>query len=277
MLRETADAWINNNAPRLSASVAFYSVLSLIPFLIVVTALAGFISDRKAVQSQLMWDIQDLIGTVGAEAIRGLMQTNHQSTAITIVGLITLAIGTSGVVMELRDALNTIWQVPAQGSYSGFNGLLRIVRERFYLFGLIAIGGLLLVASLAINAIVIDIGDRLGIFLPVHPVVLQTGVFLLSYLSVTGLFAAIYKLVPDIELRWSDVAVGAAVTALIFTLGKHLIGIYLARISFSVTYGPAGSFLILLVWVYYSAQLFFFGAEFTHVYARRLHPRKGIK
>jgi membrane protein len=276
LLRETGDAWINNNAPRLSASLAFYSVLSLIPFLIVIASVAGWIFGEKAVQGQLMWEIQDLIGTAGAEAIRGLMESNHKSATITVLGLLTLALGTSAVVMELRDALNTIWHVRAQDNFTGFHGLFRIVKERFYLFGLIVVAGLSLVASLAMNAIAAGLAAEFGPFLPISPVLMHIGVFLVSFLVVTILFAAIYKLVPDIKLRWNDVVVGASVTSLLFTIGKQFIGMYLGTASYGSTYGAAGSFLILLVWVYYSAQLFFFGAEFTRVWARRIHPRKSI-
>ncbi|HVW08364.1 MAG TPA: YihY/virulence factor BrkB family protein [Bryobacteraceae bacterium] len=273
---ETAENWMNDNVPRLSASLAFYSVLSMIPFLIVVATVAGQILGDKAARGQLMWQIQDLVGTAGARAIQGLMQTNHSTTTTTVLGILTFALGTSAVVMELRDSLNVIWKVPSRPS-SGVRGLLRTVKERAYLFGLIIAAGLLLVVSLALNAIGEALSHEFGPFAPISPFLMHWVLFLSSYVVITLLFAAIYKLVPDIRLKWSDVVVGAAVTALFFTLGKHAIGAYLGRAAYGSTYGPAGSFLIVLLWIYYSAQLFFFGAEFTRVYALRLHPRKEIQ
>lgn len=277
LLRETGDCWIADNAPRLSASLAFYSVISLIPFLIVIATVGGHVFGEKEVQGQLMWEIQDLFGSEGARAIQGLMQVNHQSATVTVLGLLTLALGTSAVVMDLRDALNTIWHVRSDDTFSGFHGLLRIVRERFYLFGLIVGAGFLLLASLALNAITAGIAAEFGPFLPVSPALLHIAVFVVSFVVVTVLFAAIYKLVPDIKLRWDDVIVGACVTSLFFTIGKQFIGMYLGTTGIGSRYGAAGSFLIVLLWVYYSAQLFFFGAEFTRVYARRFHPRKAIQ
>jgi len=276
LLRETMENWMNDNAPRMSASVAFYSVLSMMPFLIVVSTVAGQVLGEKAARGQLMWQIQDLVGTAGAKAIQGLMQTNHSTATTTVLGLLTLALGTSAVVMELRDALNTIWRVPS-GPFAGLRGLLRVAKERAYLFGLIVAAGLLLVVSLALNTIAEALSQEFGPFLPVSPLLVQGILFFSSYAVITLLFAAIYKLVPDVKLRWSDVIVGAAVTALFFTLGKHAIGAYLGRAPYGSTYGPAGSFLIVLLWIYYSAQLFFFGAEFTRVYTLRLHPRKDIQ
>ncbi len=276
ILRETGDAWLADNVPRLSASLAYYSVLSLIPFLVLVASVAGSLFGQKAAQGQLMWEIQDLIGTVGARAIQGLIQPGHKSVTLTVLGFLGLALGTSAVVMELRDALNTIWHRPTGSSFSGFHGLLHVVRERFYLFGLIMIAGLLVVASIAINALVTGLDFEFGPFLPVSPVLMHIVVFCVSFVVVTILFAAIYKVVPEVKLRWNDVMVGASVTSLLFTIGKQIIGVYLGKASFGSTFGAAESLAIILVWVYYSAQLFFFGAEFTRIYAMRVHPRREI-
>lgn len=276
LLAETFENWMNDNAPRMSASLAFYSVLSMIPFLIVVATVAAHVLGESAARGQLMWQIQDLVGTAGAKAIQRLMQTNHSTATTTVLGLLTFALGTSAVVMELRDALNTIWRVPS-GPFAGLRGLLRIAKERAYLFGLIIAGGLLVVVSLALNTIAEALSEEFGPFMPVSPLLTQSVLFFSSYAVITVLFAAVYKLVPDVKLRWNDVIVGAAVTSLFFTLGKHAIGAYLGHAAYGSTYGAAGSFVIVLLWIYYSAQLFFFGAEFTRVYARRLHPRKEIQ
>src|SRR6185503_4261629 len=243
LLAETAENWMNDNAPRFSASVAFYSVLSMIPFLIVVTTIAGSILGEKAARGQLMWQIQDLVGTAGAKAIQGLMQTNHSTTTTTVLGLLTFALGTSAVVMELRDSLNAIWKVPSSTS-SGFRGLLQTAKERAYLFALILLADLLHEVSLALNAIGEALSREFGPFLPVSPILMQGVLFFSSYAVITLLFAAIYKFVPDVKLRWNDVLVGAAVTALVFTGGKHAIGAYLGRATYGSTYGAAGSFVI---------------------------------
>lgn len=275
VLRQTADAWADDDVPRLAASLAFYTVLSLLPFLILVSAIAASAFGRKAAEGQLMWELQDLIGAASAQAVQALIRSaGKSSTAATVLGSLTLAFGASAVVMELRDALNTIWHVPAVASFSSVGNFLRLVKERFYLFGLILGAGLLLLASLAINALVSVAAAHMDSALKISPPMLHLALFLGSFVIVTVLFAVIYKVVPDVALTWRDVLVGAGVTALLFTLGKQIIGIYLGRVNYESTYGAAGSLLIILVWVYYSAQLFFFGAEFTKVYASktRQHP-----
>jgi membrane protein len=265
LLKETGDAWVNDNVPRLSASLAFYTVLSLIPFLIVVTAVAAGLLGQKAAQGQLTREIRDLIGRAGAEAIQALIESaSKSSTAATVLGSVTLAFSASAVVMELREALNTIWNVPVTAGASSLENFLRLVKERFYLFGLILGAGIMLIASLALNALVVAAADSLG----ARPL-LHLAVFFGSFVVITIMFAAVYKVVPDVPLAWRDVIVGACATSLVFTIGKVLIALYLGRASFGSTYGAAGSILILLVWVYYSAQLFFFGAEFTKIYARK--------
>jgi membrane protein len=275
LLRDTADAWVDDDVPRLAASLAFYTVLSLLPFVILVSAIAGSAFGRRAAEGELMWELRDLIGTASAQAVQALIQSaSKSSTAATVLGSLTLAFGASAVVMELRDALNTIWHVPAVASFSSLGSFLRLVRERFYLFGLILGAGFLLLASLAINAFVSAATAQLGSAMRISPPLLHGAVFIVSFALITALFAAVYKVVPDVQLTWQDVIVGASFTSLLFTIGKQLIGIYLGRVNYASTYGAAGSMLIILVWVYYSAQLFFFGAEFTKVYAKKTkrHP-----
>jgi len=277
LLKETADEWVADNVPSLSASLAFYAVLALLPFLIVVVGISAQVFGQKAAQGQLNWEIQDLIGMEGGQAIQGLIQLGHHSTTITVLGLLPLVLGASALVMELRDGLNTIWHVRRGQAATGLTGFLHIVRERFYLFGLIAGAGILLIASLALNALVVAVSAESGLFLPISPTLLHLTTFIGSFLVVTMLFAAVYKLVPDVCLKWNDVMVGAGFTSLLFTVGKQCIGMYLGKASYGSTYGTAGSFVIVLLWVYYSAQLFFFGAEFTKVFARRIHPRKAVQ
>lgn len=269
LFEEAGDAWIADDAPRLSAALAFYSVLSLIPFLIVVISVAASVFGQKAAQGELRWELQELIGAEGAQAIQGLLQSAYTSAATaTVLGAITLVFGATAVIMELRDALNTIWHVPAVANSSSAAKLLQFIRERFYLFGLILIAGVFLLASMAMNVLIAVLNKKLGGFLPISPTVLHLIIFVLSFIVVSGLFAVIYRFVPDVKLRWSDVIVGSSFTSLVFTLGKQILGMYLGTANFGSTYGAAGSLVILLVWMYYSAQLFFFGAEFTKVYAR---------
>jgi membrane protein len=279
LLKQTGKAWIDDNAPRLGASLAFYTLLSLAPILIVVVAIAALAFGQKAAQGQLIWEIQDLVGTEGARAIQGLIQSAYKpgtGTTATVLGVLTLVLGASAVVVELRDALNTIWHVPA-AAFSSFRGFLRLVKERFYLFGLILGVGFLLLVSLALNAAIAALGSLFGSLLPASVSVLHLAVFLISFLLITFLFAAIYKFLPDVQLKWSDVIVGACFTSLLFTIGKQLIGIYLGKASFGSTYGAAGSLVIVLVWVYYSSQLFFFGAEFTKIYTETFGSRLDAK
>jgi membrane protein len=272
LLKATADAWVADDVPRLSASLAFYTVLSLIPILIDITAVASRALGQQAAQGQLMWEIQNLIGQAGARAIQTLMQSAHESAiAATVFGSITLAFSASAVVLELRDALNTIWNVSTVAPCSTVEKFLRLVKERFYLFGLILGGGLLMLASLALNAFVEAASARFGLFVPVSATLARWAIFIVSFCVVTLLFAAVYKFVPDVRLAWKDVIVGAGFTSLLFTIGRQLIGIYLAKVNLSSTYGAAGSILIVLLWVYYSAQLFFLGAEFTKIYGKGTH------
>ena len=280
LLKQTVNAWIDDNAPRLGASLAFYTLLSLAPLLIVVVAVAALAFGQKAAQGQLIWEIQDLVGTEGARAIQGLIQSAYKpaaGTTATVLGVLTLVFGASAVVVELRDALNIIWHVPAAAAFSSLRSFLRLIKERFYLFGLILGVGFLLLVSLALNAAIATLGSLFGLLLPVSESVLHLAVFLISFLVITFLFAAIYKCLPDVQLKWSDVIVGACFTSLLFTIGKQLIGIYLGKASFGSTYGAAGSLVIVLIWVYYSSQLFFFGAEFTKIYTETFGSRLDAK
>lgn len=271
VLKETVSEWISDKAPRLGASLAFYTLLSLAPLVVVVVAVAAVFYGQKAAQGQLVWQIQDLVGPDGAKAIQGLIQGAYKPGAgiiATVLGILTLAFGASSVVVELRDALNTIWHIPVDSSAGGLASISRLAKERAYSFALVLGVGFLLLVSLVLNAWIAALGGFFGSLLPARESLLHVGTFLLSFLVITFLFAAIYKVLPDIHLEWSDVAVGASVTAMLFTIGKHLIGLYLGKASFGSTYGAAGSLVLVLVWVYYSAQLFFLGAEFTKVYTR---------
>jgi membrane protein len=271
IFRETLSEWSNDKAPRLGASLAFYTLLSLAPLLVVIVAVAGFAYGQQAAQGQLVWEIQGLVGPDRARAIQALIQNAYKpSTGLiaTVLGLLALGLGASSVVAEAQDALNTIWHVPPSRNTTGPSGFVHLVKERCYSFGLVLGVGFLLLVSLVLNACLAAMGRFFSSFLRTPEFILQVGAFLVSFLVITLLFAAIYKLLPEVPLTWSDVIVGASVTSFLFSIGKQLIALYLGKSTLGSTYGAAGSLVMILVWVYYSAQLFFLGAEFTKVYTR---------
>ena len=279
LFQESASEWNRDNAQRLGAALAFYTLLSLAPLLIVIVGVAALAFGRQAASGQLAWEIGDLVGQQGARAIQSLIQASYQPAAgllATVLSALTVMFGASSVVVELRDDLNLIWQSPAGRTSSGVSGMLSLIKDRFYSFVLVVVAGLVLVFLLAISVAVAALGQFFHSGLPVPKTLLHTVTFLFSFFVITFLFAAIYKALPDVKLKWSDVAVGAAATSLIFEIGKQLIGLYLGKAGFSSTYGAAGSLVVLLVWVYYSAQLFFFGAEFTKVYTRRFGSHASV-
>jgi membrane protein len=268
---ETLSDWNNDNVLRLGASLAFYTLLSLAPILVIVVAVAAFAYGRQAAEGQLIWEIQDVVGTQQASAVQSLIQRAYKpgtGLIAAVLGVFTLALAASSVLVELRDALNTIWHVPRGANVTGLGGVYALVKERFYSFGLVLAAGFLLLVSLVLNTLIATMGKFFRSYLPTPEFVLQAGGFLVSFVVVTVLFAVIYKILPDVPLRWRDVMVGASATSFLFTIGKQLIALYLGKTSFASAYGAAGSLALVLVWVYYSAQLFFLGAEFTKVYIR---------
>jgi membrane protein len=271
LLDETLNEWLDDRAPRLGAALAYYTLLSLAPLLVVVVAVAALVVGKTAVEGELFWQTQWLLGREGAAAVQGMLRNaDHLGTGIvsTLLGLLTLLFGASSVVIELTDALNTIWHVTPPPCTSRFEAISRFFKERLYSFGMVLGTGFILLVSLILNAAVSAMGTFFNTFLPTPEFVLHGVEFFLGFCVTTLLFAAIYKVMPSVRLTWSDVFIGAAFTSLLFTIGKQMLAIYLGKESFSSTYGAAGSLVIVLVWVYYSAQLFFFGAEFTKVYTK---------
>lgn len=267
LLKRTFSKWSDDKAPRLGAALAYYTILSLAPLLIVILAILSLAFGSEAAHGQIVWQIEDLVGKQGAEAIQTMIKNAQKPTTgvlASILGIITLFLGASGVFGELRDALNTIWGAKPAGA----SGLVGIFRERFLSFGMVLAIGFLLLVSLVLSAFLAVLGKYFGGLLPIPEFVLHAANFLFSFAVITAVFALIYKFFPDAKIAWDDVRIGAAATALLFTLGKFLIGLYLGKASIGSAYGAAGSLVIVLVWVYYSAQIFFFGAEFTQVYAR---------
>ena len=268
LLKETATDWSNDHAPRLGAALAYYTVFAIVPLLVIMIAMIGLVFGQEAAQSYILEQIKSLVGKQSAEAIKEMIQhANKPSTGIvaTIVAVITLLLGASGLFGQLQDALNTIWGVERKSG----GGIWGIVKDRFLSFMAVLGTGFLLLVSLVLSAALAAMGKLFGGWLPGHEVLLQGLNLLISFAVITGLFAMMFKILPDAQIAWNDVWVGAAMTALLFTIGKFLIGLYLGKSDVGSAYGAAGSLVIMLIWVYYSAQIMLFGAEFTQVYANR--------
>jgi membrane protein len=273
LLRGTAKNWHSDRAPRLGAALAYYMALSLAPIVVIVLSIAGFAFSSQTVQSGLIWQIQSMVGADGAKLIHTMMEGAHRPRhgfASAAVGLLTLFFGATAVVNELRDDLNTIWKVPVDATCSHARSLFNLVKEHVLSFVLVLAAGLCLLLSLVVNVWVSAAGRYLH-SVPIPPrFIIRSAGWVLSFAVIAVLFALIFKLLPSVVLKWSDVALGAVLTSLLFSVGKFVLDAYLGGAGFTDTYGAAGSLVILLVWVYYSAQVFFLGAEFTRVYACRL-------
>jgi membrane protein len=274
---ETFNEWSNDNVPRLGAALAYYSLFSLAPLLIVVIGVAGLVFGREAAEGQIFWQIRDLVGKESALEIQKLLQSAWspaKGIVATVVGIVTLIFGASLVVSELRSSLNIIWKAPQSQDSSGIlKELVNLLRQRFLSFAMVLGIGFLLIISLVINAVLAGIGQRIQSLIAIPEVALQLTTLALWLVVTTGLFALIYKVLPDVRIAWSDVAIGALVTSTLFTIGKALIALYLGKSSVASTYGAAGSLVVVLVWIYYSAQIFFMGAEFTKIYANKYGSR----
>lgn len=274
LIKESFSGWSQDNVPRLGAALAFYAALSIAPLLVVVLATVGFFYGKAAIQGEIVWQIQSLVGREGARFIQGLIASAaHRPTSgiiATILGLVVLFVGASSAFAELQDALNTIWRAQTPKQRSGVASVFNLVKRRILYFVLVAGVGFLLLASLLIGAWITAVETYFSRFLPMAAPVLNLINFFISFVVITILFALIYKVLPDVRLKWGDVWIGAAFTSLLFSLGKIPIDWYLGTTTVGSSYGAAGSFLILLLWVYYSAQVFFLGAEFTKFYTHRM-------
>lgn len=268
LFEKSFDDWSRKNCQRMGAALAYYTIFSLAPLLVVVVAIAGFFFGAAAAQGQIVWQLRDLMGKEGGDAVQALLQSAYkpvQGIFATVIGLFTLLLGASLVVAELRGSLNTVWEVPLPAG-CGFGRLvLDTIKERLFAFSLVLGIGFLLLVSLVLNALISLLGNYFQTSLPVPETVLQAFNFLLSLTVTCGVFALMFKILPDAKIAWSDVAVGALITGVLFTIGKLIISVYLANSSLGSAYGAAGSLVVLLAWFYYSAQIFLFGAVFTRV------------
>lgn len=264
--------WNEDKASRLAAALSYYAAISLAPLLIVVLGIAGLAFGREAATGQVAAQITGLLGNQAAQVIQDILANSSKpSTGIisTIVGTVVLLLGASGVFGALQDGLDTIWEVqPKPG-----RGIAGLIKSRFLSLTMVFGVCFLLLISLAISAALSALGKYAGEALPMPVFVLELLNFIVSLVIITLLFALMYKFIPDVEIRWNDVWIGAAITALLFTIGKFLIGLYLGRSTIGTAYGAAGSLVVILVWIYYSAQILFFGAELTQVYTNKYGSR----
>jgi len=268
MSRQASGDWIDDNAPRLGAAVAFYTLLSLAPVIVIAVALSAVVYGQAAAEGRLASELGGVAGPEVARTIQEIVKAGYQpriGLIATLLGLAILAFGASSVFVELRDAMNTIWHVSLPPYRNNAATVIRLIRERFYSFATVLGTGFLLLVSLVLNSWM----AAMRLWVP------RAATWIISCLLIAALFAALYRIVPDVELKWNDVALGAAITSLLFMIGKEFLGLYFAHASFGSTYSAAGSPIIVLLWVYYSAQLFFWGAEFTKVYTKTVGSQRG--
>jgi len=275
LLQRTAEAFSDDNAFKLSASLSYYTIFALGPLLIIIISLAGIFYGRDAVRGEIYGQLNGLVGSDAAlqiQQIIGSAQHTHATTLGATIGIVLLVIGATGVFTEMQGSINFIWSVRAKPK----KGWLKYLGNRLLSFSLVLGLGFVLLVSLIINALLALLSGRLTRLFPHSTVYLFQIINTLIILAViTGLFAVIYKVLPDAIISWKDALIGSAFTALLFLLGKFLIGFYLGRADLDITYGTAASIVILLTWVYYSSLILYFGAEFTKIYA--LHSGEGIR
>jgi membrane protein len=264
--------WDDDKASRLAAALAYYTAFSLAPLLVIAIGIAGLVFGDDAAQGEIVGQLQGVIGPDGALFVQEMIAASRQpsqSIGATVFGVVILLFGASGVFGQLQDALNTIWEVkPRPG-----RGLRGIIRDRFLSFTMVLGTGFLLLVSLALSAAVSALGRYVGSALPIPEIAMQVVNAVVSLGIITLLFALIYKVVPDAKIAWHDVWIGAFITAMLFSIGKFAIGLYLGKSTIASSFGAAASLAVLLIWIYYSAQILFLGAEFTQVYATRYGSR----
>ena len=270
VVKEAGTQWNADKAPRLGAALAYYAIFSIAPLLVVAIGIAGFVFGKEAAQGQISSQVEQLVGKQGGEAVEAMVESASRpgtGTLGTVLGIAMLLLGAAGLFGQLQDALNTVWEVkpkPGRGAW-GF------IRDRFLSVSMVLSVAFLLLISLIASAVLSAMSGLLGDF--------QTGVVgqvvttALDLVVITLMFALIFRFLPDAEIAWRDVWFGAAITAVLFTLGKFLIGLYLGRAGVASAYGAAGSLAVLLVWLYYATQIFLFGAELTKAYANQMGSR----
>lgn len=271
LLKETAARWNARNAPRLGAALAYYTLLSMAPLSILVVAICSVAFSKGAAEQQILARVQELAGPASASTIHMLLDNAHQHNGLvaTLIAFATLLFGASGAFVELRDSLNIIWNAPDPAS-SGWKSL---VRQRLISFAMVLAACVLLLASLLVSAGLALAEKFFSGVVPVHISIFgEIANTLFTLIAFTFLFGLVFKFVPNVPIRWEEVGVGALATAILFAVGKALLAFYFSTAAVGSTYGAAGSLVALVAWVYYSAQIFFFGATFTRTYADHFGP-----
>jgi membrane protein len=269
LIRNTFKEWSEDKAPRLAAALAYYTVFAIPPLLVILLGIASLFLNQQEVQDALLGEIGGLLTPEAARAIGGMIEgakTDQAGGLAAAVGVGILLLGASGIFLQLQDALNTVWEVRAKPGL----GIMALLKKRFFSFLMVLAVGFLLLVSLVLSTALTALGEWIQSWLPGSNWVFQSVNFLLPFLAITLLFALMFRYMPDAEIAWRDVWPGAAITSLLFNLGKTLIGLYLARSNLAHTYGAAASVVLIFVWVYYTAQILLLGAEFTKVYAEQL-------
>jgi len=274
LVRRTIGAWLDDYAPSMGAALAYYTIFSIAPLLLIVIAVTGWFFGAEAARGEILAQLEGLMGRDGAMMIEGLIKSANdpaKSAWATVTGVVLLLIGATTVFGELQDALDRIWRAPVKVN-SG--GIFKLVQTRLLAFGMIFGISFLLMVSLIVSAGLSALGKWWAPLFAGWEVVAQLVNFFASFALITALFALIYKFMPRVRVAWRDVWFGAAFTSLLFTIGKLLIGLYIGKSGVASVFGAAGSLVVLLLWVYYSAQIFLLGAEYTWVYAHELGSRK---
>ena len=267
LIKSTVNGYIDDNALSRGAAIAYYTVFSLAPTLVIIVAITALVFGQKAAEGALSQQLQGLVGREAAVAIQGMVRSAWQTKSgwiATVIGLVTLLISATTVFGEMQAALNAIWRAEPKGTT-----VTRYLRVRAASLGLVATLGFLLAVSLVISAAIAAVQTYIGGLVPDVAILVRILNFFVSFVLIAVLFAAIYKILPDRQLQWRDVGTGAIVTALLFDIGKTLIGLYIGSTAVANSFGAAGALAVVLLWVYYSSQIFLLGAEFTRAYAER--------
>lgn len=270
LFKQAFQEWNQDKASQLAAALAYYTLFSLAPLLILAIAIASLFFDNGAVREQLMGQVESLMGGASADFVRTVLDNANRpgessGWAASAISVVLLLVGATGVLSQLQLSLNTIWNLEARPGI----GLIDQIRKRLLSLGMVIVIGFLLLVSLIASSMISGFSGYLNMLMPGLDALVQFLNFVLAFGLSTLLFAVMFKYLPDAIIAWRDVWFGAAATAILFSIGKYLIGLYLGNSSFGSSYGAAGSVIILLVWVFYSAQILFYGAELTQVYSRR--------
>jgi membrane protein len=272
LLKLTYQDWQEDNASRLSAALAYYTIFSLAPMLVLVIAITGLIWETEAVRTQILSQVQDLVGSEGADFVANLLTARGspaEGIIALLIGIITLLFGALGVFNEIHTSLNLIWNIKIEKPKGFLQSIKKLLIDRFLSFAMILAIGFLLLVSLVVTAALSATQETIRNAFPLSEFLLQLVNLAVSVGVITLLFALMFKFLPDAEIAWHDTWIGAFITSLLFSLGKAAIGIYLGNSAVTSAFGAAGSLVLLLLWIYYSAQILFFGAEFTQVYANQ--------